>query len=591
MIDPSFSNLVVYNAQVLAVVLVAAIAARCFRLPGAATRLAYWRAAILGALVPPIVAPAAPAVVVTATSPSIVSRAADAAFAGSAAATTGPSALTLGLWLIGVGIALRALWIGLGLARLRYLNAHGTIVDLDEGIDALRVGLAAHAVIRSHPAVRQPVTFGIRRPVVLVPHEFRSMTIATQRAVVSHELIHVRRRDWLWVIAEEAVRTVFWFHPAVRWALNEIQLGREELVDERAVALTGAKREYMNALLMFSNRLAITSATLFARRNQLAVRIRRIAEEVPVSSIRIAASGVALMIVLTLSIGAIVSTVPLTAAPQLATRPILDTFLGPDGIRIQIAGTSARRASRSLRPEYPTESRRLGVGATVLLDLSVDAAGHVEIIGEPRWQLSISDQNAIADLESFWAGKPWLAFVEAAEAAVRQWTLEPAAGEARLALTITFAGGPNDTVLIPPPPPPPPPQFRPDSQPGAIGPVVGSNRPGTVSPAAPPPPPPPPNELPRVRRAIGAALQISSAQPEYPPAARAARVQGTVVLDARIDREGSVADVRVLRSIPLLDTAAIDAARKWKSESILLNGEPVDGVVTVTVTFTLSPPD
>ena len=77
--------------------------------------------------------------------------------------------------------------------------------------------------------------------------------------------------------------------------------------------------------------------------------------------------------------------------------------------------------------------------------------------------------------------------------------------------------------------------------------------------------------------------------PRYPPTAQAARVEGVVVLDAVIDPAGRVTDVRVTRSIPLLDQAAVDAVRQWRFTPTLLNGEPVSILLTVTVRFTLGP--
>lgn len=74
-------------------------------------------------------------------------------------------------------------------------------------------------------------------------------------------------------------------------------------------------------------------------------------------------------------------------------------------------------------------------------------------------------------------------------------------------------------------------------------------------------------------------------EPVYPEIARRARVSGTVILEARIDPNGNVINTEVLRSIPLLDQAAIDAVRQWKYEPALLHGVPVPIVVTVTVIF------
>jgi protein TonB len=75
--------------------------------------------------------------------------------------------------------------------------------------------------------------------------------------------------------------------------------------------------------------------------------------------------------------------------------------------------------------------------------------------------------------------------------------------------------------------------------------------------------------------------------PIYPAIAQSARVQGVVTIEATIESDGSVKNARVLRSIPLLDQAAIDAVRQWKFTPTLLNGVPVAVIMTVTVSFTL----
>jgi protein TonB len=75
--------------------------------------------------------------------------------------------------------------------------------------------------------------------------------------------------------------------------------------------------------------------------------------------------------------------------------------------------------------------------------------------------------------------------------------------------------------------------------------------------------------------------------PDYPELARQARQQGTVILEATTDIYGRVIVVRVLRSLPLLDQAAIDAVRQWVYEPLMLNGRPRPVTFTVTVTFVL----
>jgi len=82
--------------------------------------------------------------------------------------------------------------------------------------------------------------------------------------------------------------------------------------------------------------------------------------------------------------------------------------------------------------------------------------------------------------------------------------------------------------------------------------------------------------------------KIKDLSPVYPDIAKQARVQGIVILEAIIDPQGNVTNVRVLRSIPLLDQSAIEAVKQWKYEPTLLNGVPVPIVMTVTVNFALS---
>ena len=101
---------------------------------------------------------------------------------------------------------------------------------------------------------------------------------------------------------------------------------------------------------------------------------------------------------------------------------------------------------------------------------------------------------------------------------------------------------------------------------------------------APPPPPPAPV---RVGGAIRQPTKTKDARPVYPPIAQSARVQGVVIIEAIIGPDGRVQEAKVLRSIPLLDAAALDAVRQWQYTPTLLNGIPVPVIMTVTVNFTL----
>jgi periplasmic protein TonB len=81
---------------------------------------------------------------------------------------------------------------------------------------------------------------------------------------------------------------------------------------------------------------------------------------------------------------------------------------------------------------------------------------------------------------------------------------------------------------------------------------------------------------------------IRRAAPDYPEIARQARVEGIVIIEAETDIYGRVRNARILRSIPLLDLAALDAVRQWVYEPMVINGRPRGVLFTVTVTFKLN---
>ena len=113
----------------------------------------------------------------------------------------------------------------------------------------------------------------------------------------------------------------------------------------------------------------------------------------------------------------------------------------------------------------------------------------------------------------------------------------------------------------------------------------------TGTPVLPPPSTPAPPAAYRPGGAIREPRKIVDAAPIYPDLARAARVEGLVILEATIDERGMVTDARVLRSVPLLDAAALAALKQWRYTPTLLNGVPVRVLMTVTFRFSLGDRD
>jgi protein TonB len=99
----------------------------------------------------------------------------------------------------------------------------------------------------------------------------------------------------------------------------------------------------------------------------------------------------------------------------------------------------------------------------------------------------------------------------------------------------------------------------------------------------------PPERAPvRVGGHIKAPVKVTHVPPVYPTLAAAARVQGVVIVECTISPNGRVSNVKVLRSVPLLDRAAVGAVKQWVYTPTLLNGVPVPVIMTVSVTFELT---
>lgn len=120
---------------------------------------------------------------------------------------------------------------------------------------------------------------------------------------------------------------------------------------------------------------------------------------------------------------------------------------------------------------------------------------------------------------------------------------------------------------------------------GQMGGVIGGVLGGIPSIA-----PPPPEAAKRIRVSTGVqeAKLIRRVQPNYPPIAKQARIQGLVQLEAVIARNGTIQNLRVIDGHPLLAQSAVEAVQQWRYEPTLLNNEPVEVVTLINVVFKLN---
>ena len=246
------------------------------------------------------------------------------------------------------------------------------------------------------------------------------------------------------------------------------------------------------------------------------------------------------------------------ASPITATNPV-------PGLRLKIAAL------------YPVDAAAPNIRGTVTLRVTVDALGHV---GEVR-QAFVPDLSMVDNGDGTLTSTAPLPrpFVVSALDAVRQWQYDPPA-QAPVSFYVRLAFAPDRQAEI----------VWQDARPPATA-TVGSVIPGGSTRL----PSPPivtavsgPVAPVRVGGNIKAPARITNVAPAYPAQAKANGVYGIVILEVTIDANGNVTGTKVLRSIPDLDQAAIDAVRQWKYEPTLLNGQPTPIVMSVTVNFTLS---
>ena len=218
-------------------------------------------------------------------------------------------------------------------------------------------------------------------------------------------------------------------------------------------------------------------------------------------------------------------------------------------------------------PVYPEAAKGHGVEAVVTVRVTVGMAGEVTNVETVRTRLTTD--HDIND-PAFWASQPSKLFGQAAEDAVRQWRFEPAGASRRFELPVPF-GQQNQMVFVA--------IARPGVQAANGAPSVEISAPEAAAQGDKPA---------RIRSgSIRTPRLVSRVEPVYPPAAKAANIQGVVILELVIGTDGTVIEGRVLRSISLLDQAALDAVVQWRYEPTLLNGAPVEVIATVTVNFSL----
>ncbi len=648
-------NLARWNIQIALLAVVAAGLVPLLRINAPIIRHTFWRSVVAACLLLPLVQPWRSTVI----DPSMLrmdalEAATATGFVVEVSSAGQPSLLVRSSrhvrtnWtsyasaVLAFGVALRLAWLVIGIHRLQRLRRTGELALPVEGYQELAALIEAGVEIRRVDRLGQPVTFGVLRPAVLLPASFPQLPPGVQRAVLAHELWHVRRRDWAWVLFEEAIRAAFWFNPAMWWLVSRVQSSREEVVDELTVQLTNARRTYLEALLVFADQPTLFPATPFARRRHLFQRMLLISREAVMSSKRIVASSVAMASVLLVTGLYASSAFPLKGTPVSPAEPAGQNpprdrrpgEAGPETARER--DLKAAIAAGAVKPPQLLELAGLqeARGATADAEATLQAFVHAAPTNREAWMTLAALYNrmgqfdkTVATLENVAALTPTdpQGYLVLATFYWEKAFKDPRLSAAQKGAYIDAGIAATDRAL----------EYAPDyvdaltyknillrmkanteANPATRQALVAEadalrNRamelqkarqtgradmafvPAPGQPPPPPPPPPPSAELidgqapVRVGGNIKPPVKVRDVKPIYPEIAMNARVQGVVIIEATIDTLGNVAQGRVLRGQPLLDQAALEAVNQWQFEPTLLNGVAVPVIMTLTVNFRL----
>lgn len=438
-----------------------------------------------------------------------------------------------GIWLGGVLVNLVALLVGL--TRLRRMTATSVEADRrwhDETARAMAL-LGQHRSVQTRAAERDDLllTWGARRPIVLIPADTSSWPLDRVRAVAAHEAGHIARHDWLTQLLAEMVRACYWFNPLIWLACARLRRESERACDDLVLGLGVEPHAYATHLVALARSFSAHShvwlpAPGMARASHLQRRVRAM------------------------------------LTPHLDRRPLstsLRTTIAAVmiGAALTMAGLGAQSAT-SVAGIVRDPSGRVLANVTVKL-ANADGAWTHEV------QTGSDGDFAFAQLPSgdYFLSTQLLGFsrlvegITLADGARVHKNLTMQVAVLQESVTVSGTSGPANTKA-----------------------------PARIQEAAVPSPTCTPS-------AEGGQLlppwRTRNVPPSYPQGLQDANVTGTVKLIANIGVDGIVKQVRsVTPNDSGLEDAAIAAVSQWRYTPTLLNCEPIEVQMYATVVYSLN---
>jgi TonB family protein len=389
---------------------------------------------------------------------------------------------------------------------------------------ALRIGRPVRALESADAVV--PMTWGILRPVALLPDGAREWPAARLHTSILHELVHVQRHDLLAQSVAQAVCYLYWFHPLAWLAARQLRKERERACDDAVLNRGVAPAEYAGHLMemvrsMAARRASLADAPAMAEASDLESRVRALLDA---GRNRAPLTRRAAMAVAALACALVLPVATLTTHAQAGRGALAGIITDPSGARIPKATVVAKNLDGSNQE------------TTV-----ANEAGEYGFAAIPPGRYAIEVR-----VPGFKLGKH--------EAVVTAGTA--ARVDAPMAI-----GSVSEAVMV----------RASRTTPAPVTPRAGTTQ-----------------RIP-VGGNVQQARLIRQPKPEYPADLKQQGVTGVVTIQAIISRNGELLNPQVINTNvdPRLAQAALDAVKQWRYTPTLLNGQPVEVTTTVDLTYEL----
>lgn len=453
------------------------------------------------------------------------------------------------IWLCGVIAAL--VWVIAGqLVLVRVIKRAQPLRDAEWNVLAnelsSRLGLRKIPAILSLNAPVMPLAFGLRRPRILLPSSCAGWSEGRKRVVLLHELVHIRRRDVSAGLFANCLAALWWFQPLVWITRQGLRRESEKACDADVIATGIRPSDYAEELISIAREFKcghprpLTGIAMACPRD-LEGRVLEILDFRPSSAARTRT---------------LVAVSLLTAAAITASAVTLSSdseFRYPGGKPMKKTLLSGLLVSASLSAATLTGSVSEANG-TAISNASVSLYNP----DNSSKQESTSASDGGFTFENLPAGQYILRIEKPGFTAIyREFTLDANSSVERKLVLLASSNQPSVSVTS---------TANAPEKPQVLG----------------------PGQL-RIGGKVMQSKLITKVQPVYPPSAKADRIQGTVLLDAVISKEGVPGELTVLQSpSDDLSQASLEAVRQWRYSPVLLNGQPIEVVTEVRINFTLT---